>query len=365
MTSRHEPAPGTGPPLARLMEQLAAACLVGAGAIHLAAAPVHTSHDPALGAFFWISGAAQVLLGVPLLLKDGRRLLQIAGIGSAAVVGLWIISRTVGVAGLRVPADVEAVGLADAVATGLEITVVLAALSTVVTTFGDRRPRIAAAQSSLAVMALLIGAVTAPAVLAAPHHDHEDHGAPHSHGSQVASGPHHGSSSTHADATTAHDHSSTATAAPGSVASPDHHDAGPCTPKPKEQAAADRLLAQTEAGLARLANIDVARAEGYMRYGDVAISGTWHYINWEYEADTDVLNPNKPESIVYWQATPDSPLILIGAMYIMPTVTDKGPMIGGCLTHWHTHGEPFAPAGQVTNQMLHVWLVDLPSGRFV
>ena len=145
----------------------------------------------------------------------------------------------------------------------------------------------------------------------------------------------------------------------------EHHASAPCNPTPVQRAAADRLLARTKAGLARLANIDVARAEGYMRYGDVAIQGTWHYINWKYQADRDVLNADKPESIVYWQASPTSPLLLIGAMYVVPTAKDLGPTVGGCLTRWHQHGEPFAPKGQLTDEMLHVWTIPMPDGPFV
>ncbi len=142
------------------------------------------------------------------------------------------------------------------------------------------------------------------------------------------------------------------------------HAEKPCHPTVQQRAAAGSLVADTKHGLARLADIKRAEAEGYMRFGDVPILGTWHYINWAYQADGDVLDPTRPESIIYWKASTHSDPVLIGAMYVMPHANDVGPQIGGCLTVWHVHGPPFAPAGQVTNEMLHVWLIPMPDGPF-
>lgn len=58
-------------------------------------------------------------------------------------------------------------------------------------------------------------------------------------------------------------------------------------------------------------------------------------------------------------------MFAIGAMYIVPEASDVGPQIGGCLTQWHDHGPPFAPDGETTPQMLHVWTIPMPDGPFV
>lgn len=145
-----------------------------------------------------------------------------------------------------------------------------------------------------------------------------------------------------------------------------HHMKQPCpSPTAAQRRAADKLVRDTKAGTARLADVKKAKAEGYMRFGDGDIAGTWHYINWKFQADSRVLDPKHPESIIYWQATPDSPLYLIGSMYIMPKAGVKGPQVAGCMTQWHSHGAPFAPEGVDTPEMLHTWLVPLPGGPFV
>jgi hypothetical protein len=92
-----------------------------------------------------------------------------------------------------------------------------------------------------------------------------------------------------------------------------------------------------------------------------------------------VLDPNHVQSLVY-AFTPYGP-VLVAAMYLMPSVGDKGPMPGGCLTQWHAHTQPVhrrsggtisgfstdgvCPSGEnplLTPEMLHVWQVPVPGG---
>jgi hypothetical protein len=341
--------------------------MLAAGAIHLAATPVHLDHDLAYGVGFAVMGAVQLGAGVGLLARGGRRLLIGIGLFDYGVVALWAISRTIGVAGFSEPARPEPIGLADGVATALEVLVVAAVVALVARpTLGARPVPRLAARTGLGLLAAGVVAFAAPAVAVAPNHVHDDHThalavgghAGHQHSTAgnalVAAQPHNHDG---AASVTVHDHGA------GAVLFGEHPSA-PCAPTPDQQAAANKLVDDTRTGMARLRDVRVAESEGYMRFGDVAIAGTWHYINWKYQADPHVLDPQHPESIVYWQATPQSPLILIGAMYIMPKVGDAGPQVGGCLTTWHVHGEPFAPPGRLTSQMLHVWLVPMPDGPF-
>lgn len=199
-------------------------------------------------------------------------------------------------------------------------------------------------------LTILAAVITVPAVAAATQHDHASTIAGHVHDAGLAG-----------QDLAAHNHQQGSNAVLFGEHSPTTE---PCNPTPEDQAAADKLLADTRRDLQRLADIETAKAEGYLRYGDVAISGTWHYINWEYQAEPDVLNTRKPESIIYWQATPNSKMYLIGAMYLVPHANDVGPAVGGCLTTWHVHGEPFAAPGTITPEMLHVWLIPIPDGPF-
>ncbi|MGO8824943.1 MAG: hypothetical protein ACLQU9_06845 [Acidimicrobiales bacterium] len=73
--------------------------------------------------------------------------------------------------------------------------------------------------------------------------------------------------------------------------------------------------------------------------------------------------------------------MLVAAINLMPSVGDKGPMPGGCLTQWHAHTnlctdgpsgtisgfstDGVCPSGEnplLTPEMLHVWQVPVPGG---
>lgn len=106
-----------------------------------------------------------------------------------------------------------------------------------------------------------------------------------------------------------------------------------------------------------------------------------HLINPAHLEDDVVLDPHRPESLVF-RITPEGKT-LIGIMY-MTKRGDHGPQVGGILTRWHYHptvlfcmdsvGVPRTPLldGQCgpghfrgpSSEMLHVWLVDNPGGVF-
>lgn len=164
----------------------------------------------------------------------------------------------------------------------------------------------------------------------------------------------------------------------------------PVLPVTSEQLkAAARLLEETTAAVAKYGDLRAAVAAGYqpMEPPDLDIV---HYVNRDYFTDADVLRPEHVQSLIYYN-TARGP-VLIGAMYIMPTLAMSGPEIGGSLTNWHHHdnlcfdnttnvvvafaNSPFfdrpgksrsCPPGSSnrrTPEMLHVWLVDNPNGPF-
>ena len=150
-------------------------------------------------------------------------------------------------------------------------------------------------------------------------------------------------------------------------------------PTAAERAAAEALVAATRRGTARLADADVALAEGYVQATPFAFYGlrAAHYHNEAYNQDGDLLDPTRPEDLMYLK-TDDGDLELIGVMFIAPP--GEGPRVGGPLTSWHTHddlcGGPdgviaMNPDGTcpaetypITFEMLHVWLIDVPGGPF-
>ena len=137
-------------------------------------------------------------------------------------------------------------------------------------------------------------------------------------------------------------------------ASPSHTHDGGCHPTPEEQAAAERLIADVREALLRKFDIpEKAVLAGYQRGSEADHKA--HYYSWEEVKDPAVLDPAQPEGIVYRNRR------VIGALFMVPTVNDTGPRIGGCLTHWHRH---IRANGEPTSEALHVWIVDNPHGPF-
>jgi hypothetical protein len=142
-------------------------------------------------------------------------------------------------------------------------------------------------------------------------------------------------------------------------------------PTPAEQAAADQLVSETTAAVAKYADLSAATAAGYVPATNPAGSEV-HYANWQIVKSGDVLDPNHPSSLVYAN-TVKGP-VLLGAMYLGAGPCIPGPDVGGPLTQWHAHDNLCLSGGQVVGKtsatgtcatgvhntdtyfMLHVWV---------
>lgn len=147
---------------------------------------------------------------------------------------------------------------------------------------------------------------------------------------------------------------------------------GPTVTTPADELAAAQLIAATRAGIASFADLPTAAAAGY----DVAhVSGlAYHARNTAYQRDGRILDPTRPETLVYAQTA--SGAVLLGAMYQMPRLDQAGPQVAGPLTVWHAHEQVclslvppaisgiLSPLGDcpvgslllpTTGEMLHVW----------
>jgi hypothetical protein len=161
-------------------------------------------------------------------------------------------------------------------------------------------------------------------------------------------------------------------------ASDDHHGEAIAISAAELEAAA-RLVAETKAAAARFEDIEVALADGYYEVAPPR-NGLAHYINSRYTRDGRILDPERPESLVYLRLT-DGSWKLVGVLYRMPSPDEPGPRIGGPLTTWHAHDNLCTENGRVvattnntgscargtsskTPEMLHVWLVNNPNGVF-
>jgi hypothetical protein len=153
--------------------------------------------------------------------------------------------------------------------------------------------------------------------------------------------------------------------------------------------AAEQLIVETRAAAEKYRDLRVAIQAGYQPM-EPPNAEIVHYVNQAYLTTTDVLKPEHVQSLIYYNSTHGP--VLIGAMYIMPTLGMPGPQVGGALTSWHHHddlcfdktthmvvafvGDSFfgetdksraCPRGSsklITPEMLHVWLVDNPNGPF-
>ena len=113
----------------------------------------------------------------------------------------------------------------------------------------------------------------------------------------------------------------------------------------------------TLADLPKFAEPAAAEAAGYRSIGD-AVTGDEHYVNWSYVNDGHILDPKKPESLVYEYR--NGKQTVVAAMYMLPFgshFTDI-PDVGGELTQWHVHRDLC-----LTNDPVQKFVAGLTVGR--
>ena len=105
----------------------AAALSLLAGLIHLWVTPEHFEEWRGYGAFFLVAAAAQILY-VPIVLLWPTRIILLGGImGNLAIVGLYLLTRTVGIPFFGPEAgEVEGFGFVDVCATASEVGIAVA-----------------------------------------------------------------------------------------------------------------------------------------------------------------------------------------------------------------------------------------------
>ena len=366
----------------------------GAGAIHAAAIGVHAETRPAALAFTAVA-ALQLAWGGVALVRSNR-LVAVVGmlLGAGALAG-WALAKTSGISfieGLDVAEPVQFVdGLAAAMAalSGLLAAVALGRSAEVKAGGVPRMP--------LSVVAGVVAAVSVFGMATAGTHVHA-----HGDGETVEAGGHrHGGSEAETASGDAVAHDADGTHADGSAehAEGEAHTAQAVAAVPydptkpidlggvegvtlEQQAIAENIVSVTLVGLPQWADYQVAEAAGFNSIGD-GLTGVEHFINEEFLDDDVIMDPNRPESLVY--NTEGGGKRLVAAMYMLKRGTPMAevPELGGPLMQWHTHENlcyrPDGKLGGLTNAagecrpglikpvptpMIHVWIEPHKCGPF-
>lgn len=154
-------------------------------------------------------------------------------------------------------------------------------------------------------------------------------------------------------------------------------------PTPEQREAAEELIRACERAARENGWFDFQKglADGFT----LMLNDRRHFHNQEYLFDDRILDPEHPEFLMYYQ-TPQGRK-LVGFMFYVRQLEDRGPQVAGPLSVWHYHIwsqlnclrdgiMPVGPAdksGRCPRQaratyrspeMMHVWLIDHPAGRF-
>jgi hypothetical protein len=363
-----ETRPAAEPAVRTVPLTIAAFSSLAAGAIHAAAIGSH-SGLPDMVKVFTATAAFQLGWGALALVRPQRAPIALGLLGNLGLLGGWFVAMTNGISFIEGMDTNMSPSRADTLAAGFALAAVVGSVLAVL------RPRLGAQRGAAFVLAAAVASialgVSGMAAAASPDHH-----------SGVAADGH------------AHD---------GGAAAPatDHHavEARPFDPAlpidlsgtegvtPAQQAAAENLISATLLTLPHWEDFAVAEAEGFRSIGD-GFTGSEHFINWDFAADDNVLDPARPESLMY--DTTGGGRRLVAAMYMAApgTSLDAVPELGGALTQWHIHdnlcflpgsgdaGPRVAGLTDATGAcgegliqfpatpMIHVWIESHPCGPF-
>ena len=364
---------------------VAALASIGAGAIHAVAAGAHSEHRTAVVAFA-LTAVFQIAWGALVLVRPSRAVALVGVAGNAAAVGGWVLAKTSGISfvtGLDVQEDPQ---FADTLAAALAVVAVVGAL---VVLLPELSARLSGRQPALVGLATVAAiALTVPGMVAAGSHSHaggHEHGG--DHGGEAAGHEHdHGAASEESAAGHEHAGHEAAAVAPTPYDPTKPIDLGGVEGvTPEQQAAAENLIAITLWRLPQWSDPKVAEAAGFHSIGD-GLTGYEHLIQWDWINDDDILDPERPESLVY-RVDRDGTRTLEAAMYMLPQgeTLDTVPELGGKLTQWHIHDNLCFTPGEAPKvrgvtgvgqgcppgltkldpvPMIHVWIVPHPCGPF-
>jgi hypothetical protein len=353
---------------------------LGAAGIHFAVMSDHFNLTWYHGSFFAATAWLQLAWAGAIVVKPSRRLLLAGIIGNLVIAEIWLVSRTIGIPFGPESGVAEAVSFSDVLSTVLEVGIVVGSLALLKPRFLDRPVRAASALPGVAGVGVLVAALATLSLTPAFASGHSHGAAGHSHGATDG-----------AAAATGHTHGTgAASTEPSAAVAP--HPFDPALPidlsgvpgvSAEQQARAENLLGATVMRLSQWSDPAYDTAHGFFSIGD-GVTGIEHYVNLDFMGDDTILDPDRPESLVF--DTTVKPKRLVAAMYMaIPGTTLAGvPDIGGPLTQWHIHNNLcFTAQGRVAGltqadgscaanlqkgpltPMIHVWVDKAhPCGQF-
>jgi len=169
---REPEAPAAGPPEPKreagfepMLRPALALLSMGAAVIHFVVVPGHWDEYWGQGLFFIIAAIAQLLWAVWILVAPSRLLYLAGAAGNAAIVALWIVTRTYGVPAGPGAGEREAVEFADTLATVFEVLLVVGALALARTAPARPIRWPAGALAASALVALVVAGLTTASLL--------------------------------------------------------------------------------------------------------------------------------------------------------------------------------------------------------
>lgn len=113
-----------------------------AGMVHVVVTPEHWHESPLYGVFFLAVSVAQFGFAVLVAWRPNAPLLLAGGIGQLTVIGIWLLTRTIGIPLGPEAGTVEAVGLLDSICVAAEMLGALACLAAMRRTASNDASRI-------------------------------------------------------------------------------------------------------------------------------------------------------------------------------------------------------------------------------
>ena len=388
---RTEPAPhprGRTIAVAWVLRWSMAVLLLGAAGIHFAAMGEHAGVSWTHGVFFGLTAWAQVMLAALLVLGPARRSIQVMIVFNFAVILVWIVSRTVGIA-IGTDGTPESIGFADALCAAFEALAIGLGLLVICGGIARKRIRLSAGWAIAGVIAIVVAALSSfgfsPAIA-------DGSGGGHTHGATAAiAAPAAGSA---APAAHVHDHGSTRPTdlnghpIEGVKAQDIAAESQPDVPlDAATRATLQQQLVVARATAMRYPTVASAVAAGYHVIGGFGPGSGAHYIGGFAGIFGGGFDPSRPLALIYDGTSPTSQMV--GLMYYgIGNTAPEG--FAGPNDHWHRHSnictrgaEVLSPPDSdltqeqcrslggffmpITGWMVHAWVVpgwESPQGVF-